>query len=143
MSALSRLLMNEQTNNVFSYRTYALLPRQRGKKFGFGAHVRSQKPALGHDDSSHGGLLLSYRPLLKSDASLITPIGDGAVLRRGYLHPIKAESPRNDALGKPDPHSHARSARPDACDVRVMNSNDLPTRCIKPTDAGKRRRAGS
>ena len=71
--------MNEQTNNVFSYRTYALLPRQRGKKFGFEAHVRSQKPALGRDDSSDGGLLLSYRPLLKSDASLITPIGDGAV----------------------------------------------------------------
>ena len=125
------------------------------EKWSFCWYFRSQKNTPPRDDSPDMGLLLSHRPtfgispsasgalFVEKHASLSAPIGDGAVLRRGYLHPIKAESPRNDALGKPDPHSHARSARPDACDVRVMNSNDLPTRCIKPTDAGKRRRAGS
>ena len=48
------------------------------------------------------------------NASLIAPTGDGAVRRRGDLHPIKAARYKHNIVGKPDTESHARSVRPDA-----------------------------
>ena len=82
-----------------------------------------------------GGLLSSHRPSFGFspsasealfDASLIAPIGDGAVLRRGDLHRIKAARRRHDIVGKPEPHSHARSARLDAREIgpRFATSKD-------------------
>ena len=66
------------------------------------------------------------------DASLIAPIGDGAVLRRGDLHPIKVARRRHDIVGKPDTQSHARSARPDAREMgpscATSTDGSLPTR---------------
>ena len=81
-------------------------------------------PPSGRDDSPDlWGLLLSHRPSFGFspsasealfDVSLIAPIGDGAVLRRGDLHPIKPARRRHVIVDKHEPHSHAQSARLDA-----------------------------
>ena len=65
----------------------------------------SHRPTFGFSPSASEALF---------DASLIAPIGDGAVLRRGDLLPIKVARYKHNIVGKPDPQSHARSARPDA-----------------------------
>ena len=96
------------------------------EKWSFCWYFRSQKNTPRRDDSPDMGLLLSHRPtfgispsasgalFVEKHASLSAPIGDGAVLRRGDLHPIKPARRRQDIVGKPDPQSHARNARPDA-----------------------------
>ena len=96
------------------------------KKWSFCWYFWSQKNTPRRDDSPDMGLLLSHRPtfgispsasgalFVEKHASLSAPIGDGAVLRRGDLHPIKAARRRQDIVGKPEPQSPARNARPDA-----------------------------
>ena len=59
------------------------------------------------------------------DASLFAPIGDGAVLRRGDLQRMKAARRKHDIVGKPEPHSHARSARLDAREIVPRPHNKL------------------
>ena len=81
------------------------------------------------------GILLSHRPSFGFspsasdalfDASLFAPIGDGAVLRRGDLQRMKAARRKHDIVGKPEPQSHARSARLDAREIgpRFATSKD-------------------
>ena len=96
------------------------------EKWSFCWYFRSQKNTPRRDDSPDMGLLLGHRPtfgispsasgalFVEKHASLSAPIGDGAVLRRGDLHPIKPARRRQDIVGKPEPQSHARNARPDA-----------------------------
>ena len=58
--------------------------------------------------------------------------GDGAVLRRGDLHPIRAKSSQHGTACKHEPHSYARSAMLDARLVtprpRDVDGWNLPTR---------------